>query len=253
MHQNNYWLRGFLSLSVFFTLSCSKIWVGSEKAQSHFIKNPDKLVQYSERSPFDGSYYPDVKKFYQLKPNYRCAFIAPVSVDLVKEALHLSSLPESTKKIRSEEAEEVARYMTEKLASSFKEYKDHPMKIVSKPGKGCLEMDIALTEVSPTNPAINLAASAAGVLVPGGGLTRVFGTGRVTMEGRVLDSSTQELFVEFRDSRRDKTSPFSVRDFQQYAHIRVTVEDWAQELAQLAATPLEVKVEGASFFTFNPF
>jgi|GEM_PF-5704883 len=42
--------------------------------------------------------------------------------------------------------------------------------------------------------------------------------------------------MAFKDRQIDKFLPFSLRDFQHYAHLRRSIDEWAEQVAELMAT-----------------
>jgi hypothetical protein len=154
---------------------------------------------------------------------------------------------------KREELREIGRYMTDRVRTVFKEYPNHPMKLVDVAGPHTLILELSLSEVIPTNVLLNVAGTAGGLFVPGGGAVNILAAGSVAMEARVIDGATGKELVEFKDREADKVAPFTFKDFQKYAHIRKAIDEWATEIAELAATPYEHKVDGGSPFTLNPF
>jgi Protein of unknown function (DUF3313) len=210
------------------------------------------MHRIGERSPFDWTWFADKDDFYRRKSSYRSLLIAPVTIAPSVVSLLKLSLPPKIFNEKVEELNEMARYMTEHLKMSVNNYPHHPLALVDTVGPDTLYLEMALTEVAATNVTINSIGSVAGFFVPGGGALKALASGRVAMEGRVSDALTQELFVEFADYRSDKRSLFSLRDFQRYAHVRVTISDWCDEMAELAATDYSHKVKGAWPITLNP-
>lgn len=88
--------------------------------------------------------------------------------------------------------------------------------------------------------------------VPGGGLIKVAGKGSVAIEGAVRDADTGEILFEFRDREGDKAAPFTVKDFQRFAHAQVAFDEWAKQLVELLATPVTHMVDDSLPFTLSP-
>jgi hypothetical protein len=88
--------------------------------------------------------------------------------------------------------------------------------------------------------------------MPGTGIIRLFGSDSIAIEGMVRDGRIGELLAAFRDREADKSAPISVRDYQMYAHIRRTLDDWADQLAELAGTVPTHQVKDALPFTLDP-
>jgi hypothetical protein len=113
-------------------------------------------------------------------------------------------------------------------------------------------LEIAITEISPNVPEVSAVATVAGFFLPGSGVIRLFGSGSIAIEGILRDGKTGDLLAEFRDREADKSAPISVRDYQMYAHIRRTLDDWADQLAELAGTVSSHQVKDSLPFTLDP-
>ena len=74
------------------------------------------------------------------------------------------------------------------------------------------------------------------------------------MEGyvEILDSDQLELWEEYKDQETDKTTIFSIKDFQKYSHIRNILDEWAMQIIELLTTPPSHKVRDSNAVTLNP-
>jgi hypothetical protein len=124
--------------------------------------------------------------------------------------------------------------------------------VQDQPTDDTLVLEIAVTEISPNVPEVSAVASIAGFFFPGSGIIRIFGSGSIAIEGILRDGKTGDLLAEFRDREADKSAPISVRDYQMYAHIRRSLDDWADQLAELAGTMSTHQVKDSLPFTLNP-
>jgi hypothetical protein len=257
----------------FFAVGAVVLWCGgcalvkARPAQdAGFLPNPDKLTEMSERAPFHASYIPDRERLEQLRQKYSKVHFEPVVTELAEEKLRKRDLPEFVIRNRIEEVRELASYFNGKVRMAFEEFDPSdvevnpagggPVKkfeVIDIPTQDCLVWQIAIIDISPNSPELNVAATAAGFFVPGTGAVRALGAGSIAIEGIVRDGATGDVLAEFRDREADKTAPVSIRDYQMYAHIRRVIDDWADQFAELAATPLSHKVEDSLPFTLNPF
>ncbi len=217
-----------------------------------------------ERAPFNASFVPDPEKLMKLKVLRTKIAVLPVVTSLAEEKINSQSLSVSVKEQRIADLRELADYFRNRIISAFTEYDGDGLSsegipvevrkftIVDEPTDDSFVWEIAITEISPNAPEVSILATVAGFLIPGGGTLRIFGTGSIAMEGIVRDGATGELLAEFRDRESDKSAPISVRDYQMYAHIRRTIDDWADQFAELAGTPNHHKVEDSLPFTLDP-
>ncbi len=206
-----------------------------------------------ERSPFHGSYLPNKDKYYALRAAYKNIYFSSVNTQYAEERVTKRSDNEERRHTRIDEIREMGRYMKDRFEMAMREYPGTPFQVVDTPGQQTLIVELALTEVSPTLTPLNIAGTVSGFLVPGSGVVRLLGSGSVSMEGIVRDGATNEILVEFKDREGDKNSAFSVKDFQQYAHVRASIDEWSQQFAELSATPADHQVKDSLPFTLRPF
>ena len=153
---------------------------------------------------------------------------------------------------RCAEVKKMAAYMQEQFQKEFA--KGCYYRVVTHPGPGTLELQMALVELKPTNVPGNVLSTGAGVVVPGANLVGSQLThGNIAFEAKLRNGANGELLAEYADRESDKLSLLSFRDYSQYAHARRAVQDWAHEMRVLATTPRNQKVSGAMRVTLNPF
>lgn len=217
-----------------------------------FLPKPEVVAERRERAPFNGYWVFDPEQYDSIRAQYGQVYVAPVDTAIVEKHIIETKPDERARMRRMEEVREVARYFSEKLRMMLKEKGSGSLKVAEQPGPETLELDLALVEVVPTNPGFSIAGAAAGFLVPGGGLIRLVGQGSVAIEGYVKDGTNGEVYEQFKDRETDKSSAFSVKDYQQFAHIRETVDDWAAQIVELLTTPSSKKVDDSLPFSINP-
>ena len=241
-----------LALLALYCSACELIKASPAK-DTGFLPHAELLTAMPERSPFNGSWYADRDKFYKMKGDYRHLLILPVRTDfLVSQTKQKVRSPEELQE-RAEEIEAMAAYMQQRFVQSLENRSDSNIKISEKDGPKTFVLELSLAELIPTEPAVNAVATAAGFFVPGGGAIRLAASGSIAMEAIVRDGVSGDILFEFKDRQVDKTSPFSIKDFQRYAHSRKTIDEWADIFAELIATSGDHKVEGASPLTLDPF
>ena len=245
-------------LSLVLFLSACSLLKARPAEHAGFLPKPELVVEMRERAPFNFYWVFDAKQYAELRKDYGQVYIAPIDTSVVKEIYLASSGSDKTKQARIQEAEELASYFRAKLKLSLKAILTKtetqiPVRIVDKPGPKTLSLKLALVQVVPTNPGVNLVGTAAGFFVPGGGLVKLAGEGSVAMEGFTAENEEQkDVLEQFKDRESHKASAFTVKDYQRYAHIRVAIDDWADQLATLLTTPSEVQVEDSLPLSLNP-
>ncbi len=238
------------------TISGCTVLKASPADNAGFVPKPELLAEKRERAPFNAYWVFNPDEYDKLRRDYAKVYIAPVDTSVVRAIYKSATGSEETKTMRIEEAEELANYFRERIKLNLKDSKStngRKMEVTEQPGPKTLSLKLALVQVVPTNPGVNLIGTAAGFFVPGGGLIKLVGEGSVAMEGYVAEESASlSLYEEFKDREGQKTSPFSLKDYQKYAHIRESIDEWAQQISLLLTTPSEYMVDDSSVISLNP-
>lgn len=220
---------------------------------SGFLPKSELLEEHRERAPFHGYWVYDAQEYEKLRDEYRKIYIAPIDLSPVIEQYKKRFGNPDRREDRISEAQELANYFREKLKIEFRNDPNRYFLVVDDPGPEVLSLRLALTHIVPTSPGVNIIGTVAGFLIPGGGLVRYAGEGSIAMEGYVAEEPSP-LFPleEFSDREGQKASPFTIKDYQLYAHIRLAIDEWAMQLKELLTTPHEHKVEGSNLVSINP-
>lgn len=243
-------IRFILLIAILFTTSCS-VLKASPLKETVFLPKPEVIKEDRKRAPFNGYWVADAKAYDELKRAYNKVYIAEVDIENAVKIYRKSKGDINTKLDRIEEVKELSKYFREKLRLALSAKAEMAPEVLDQPEDNSLHIHLALTQVIPTNPGVNLAGAAAGFFVPGGGLISYFGQGSVAMEGYVSDLP-KEVYEQYKDREGQKTSPFSVKDYQKYAHLRVAIDEWAMQIAELLTTDANVKVEDSYVVSLNP-
>ncbi|MCB0328103.1 MAG: hypothetical protein KDD70_00530 [Bdellovibrionales bacterium] len=223
-----------------------------------FLPKPELVKEQRDRAPFNGYWVFNPVEYEVLRKEYGKAYIAPIDIEVVRKSYLHSGGSEERKLQRIEEAEELAKYWRESIILMLQEksgdtHSFSPLKVVNEPGPGILTLRLALIEVTPTNPGVNIIGTAAGFLLPGAGFLKIAGEGSVAMEGFVHEVDPEvDTFEEYKDREGQKASFFSLKDYQQYAHIRSVIDDWSQQIVELLTTQHSVKVDDSNSVSLNP-
>lgn len=256
--------RLILGLAPLLLCSACSLFKARPAEDSGFLPYPDLLKPMPERAPFNAVYVPDPKRLEELRLRYPFISILPINTLPAEAKIRAKNLPPGVESSRIADLRELSAYFHTRLENAFSEYDgdglsedDTPISVRrftvrDEPSNDSLVLEIAITEISPNLPEVSAAATVAGVFIPGTGIIRLFGSGSIAIEGMVRDGRTGELLAAFRDREADKSAPISVRDYQMYAHIRRTMDDWADQLAELAGTVPTHQVKDSLPFTLDP-
>ncbi len=239
-------------LTLLILLAGCSVLKASPAPDSGFLPHGDQLAPLEERSPFHGTWFADRIGFYKLKKEYSKLVVMPVDTSYLESKIRALKISEERKIDRIEDLREIARYMQQRFRNAMLDYPSNPIKLVDHIEPQTLVFETAIVELNPTNPVVNTVGTAAGFFVPGGGLIKYAGKGSIAIESIIRDGDTGQSLVEFKDRQSDKAAPITVRDYQEFAHSRVAIDEWSETFAELAATPYEHRVRGPLPFTLNP-
>lgn len=248
--ENENMARLIILLSALILIGCGAI---RPPPMNSTLFHSSELKPVPQRVNFDGVWYANRMDFAKRKSSYKNIFIKPVNVYPAVESFQKQETDDEVLENRWEEYNEVARYAYLQFRNAITNFPNHPLKVVDEIGSDTLVMELALIEIKPIDPLYNAAASIGSFFIPGGGLVKVLNTSGATLEGQLWDATTGEELVEFRDRKTQKISPLSIRDYQQYGHVREAIDDWAESNAELLATPEDKKVTGRFFVRLSPF
>jgi hypothetical protein len=149
----------------------------------------------------------------------------------------------------------MAHYMQQEFKTAFRNDPYRRFQVVDVPQKDSLTLELALTELVPSNVALSVLEYA-----PYGGGTAVRVMERVTgaestvaFEARMKDSDTGATLAMFADRQVKKIRIIDFKSFTWYAHDQEIINEWAAQFVGLSnKRPGEV-IEGSSAFTLRPW
>ena len=149
----------------------------------------------------------------------------------------------------------MAQYMRDEFKTAFANDPSRHYQVVEAPQPDTLTLELALTELVPSNVALSILEYA-----PYGGGTAVKVMERATgaestvaFEARMKDSATGDNLAMFADRQVKKIRIIDLKAFAFYAHDRLIIREWAEQFVKLAnQRPGEV-IGGASPFTLSPW
>lgn len=219
-------------------LLCKSLIVGSLLPIGFTSQAQDSKPQESEArevSGFLGDYsglYPDPKngdlliyeKSKDTLKNYRKFIIDPVTVYLLPEA--------QDRGIDPDDLDRLARYFSDAITD---ELIGSGYEVVTEPGPGVLELEIAITNVEPTggkkNAALKAGATAASVAVAPGASLLVprLSIGKVGIEGDMIDSVSGERMVAFVTSKGGRRWFSGLKAYKKWGDIEAAFRSWAKD------------------------
>jgi hypothetical protein len=202
-------------------------------AQAQDSSKPQES-ESKEVSGFLGDYsglYPDPKngdlliyeKSKDILKNYRKFIIDPVTVYLLPGA--------ENRGIDPDDLDRLARYFEDAITDQLLE---SGYEVVTEPGPGVLELEIAITNVEPTggkkNAALKAGATAVSVVtVPGISLlVPRLSIGRAGIEGDMIDSVSGERMVAFVTGKGGRKWFSGLNAYKKWGDIEAAFRSWAK-------------------------
>ncbi len=121
---------------------------------------------------------------------------------------------------------ELADYAEEAFRRAFQDDPNHLFAVVSARGPSTLDLEVAVVELVPGRPALNVLTFAFTYLV--------FQRGGVAIEGRFRDATSGEIVATFADKEISKFYPVNINDLTSLGHPKAIVDAWAAQLVAVA-------------------
>jgi hypothetical protein len=222
-----------LSHCVYMSLIVGSLLLFGLTTQAQDSSKPEE-ADSKEVSGFLGDYsglYPDPKngdllvyeKNKDVLKNYRKFILDPVTVYLLPEA--------RDRGIDPDDLDRLARYFTDAITD---ELIGSGYEVVSDPGPGVLELQIAITNVEPTggkkNAALKAGTTAASVAVAPGASLLVprLSVGRIGIEGEGIDSVSGERMVAFVTGKGGRRWFSGFNAYKKWGDIEAAFRTWAK-------------------------
>ena len=237
------------SLAAVFSAGCATSSSGLKAKTvppSAFLDKGAALRPHREREPFNAVWVSP--KFEAVRGNYRGICIAPVTTQYLRAVDRPLVTALEGPKAKDRPVAQTAEIMRNEFSAAFRNAPGGRYQLVGGKGAGVLMLEMALVEMNPTNVVGNMVRYGA----PGGSAVAPATKGNIAIEGKLRDSMTGEVLMEFADNEQDKFSVVSLRDLSSYGHARASIKDWAKQFAELMRTPASHKVEDSSTVTLNP-
>jgi hypothetical protein len=194
---------------------------------------------------------PTVKTFHILwaKPKvnwdkFKKIHIAPVNMDYVRNMKWYEDLSMSSRD--PEGIRDLAEYTRRTFIEAHRKNRHkNALSVVDRPDAETFVLELAITEVVPTNAWLN----ALGYV----GIMMAVDKGSVAMEGRGRDGGTGEVVLKMADREKGKQSLVSVKDLTWHAHARAIIEEWAEQSVAIVNAEEYAVVQDSSWWDWRPW
>ncbi len=155
-----------------------------------------------------------------------------------------------------QDTQKIALYMRGKFRESFEKDPRKLYEVLNTPEPGSLTLEMALTELVPSNPvleAVSIAAPYGSGVVVQAAATESGAKATVAFEARVVDTDTGTVLVMAADREQGKVAPINLRGLTWYGEADLIIDEWAEQFVQVANKHPGEIVKAASTFTLKPW
>ena len=185
--------------------------------------------------------------------DYQTIYIKPVNTTYLMET---DSWKENFRQGHmKEDAQEIGRYMEDRFRAAFANDPDNQFRVVGYPEPGSVTLELALTELVPSNVALETLRYA-----PYGGgaaatvLSRATGAmSTVAFEAKVRDSKSGTVLAMFADRETQKFKFIDFKAVTWYGNAKNIIDEWAEQFVLVANQRPGQIVEEASTFSLKPW
>jgi len=205
----------------------------------------------SKKTPFDYLWHtgdPELAQQIRDQDAYEL-FVAPINLDYLPAQ-------DKEKKDYMKRAKIVAEHLRKAIVREVNGFEKGLIvaTAVEQPGEKGVTLELALTEVTPGNPATYAAAAA----VPLPGMSHAVdatGSPSLAFEGRYVANKDGRVLIEFADRRIPKIRPIDFNKFTKTSPLRDIANSWAGEIARLSQVKVNKsgELEGAGSFSLIPW
>lgn len=193
-----------------------------------------------------------VKAGIDWKP-YRSIYIKPVNTQYLMEANWWQQnfrRDDYMKDVRA-----VANYMQQQFIQAFRNDPNRRFQVLQAPKPGAITLELALTELVPSNVVLE-AAGYAPYFIGTGVKVVEKATGAkstVAFEARIVDSRTGAILAMAADREEAQIAPVNLKGLSWYGVANAIIDTWASQFVQIAnRRPGEV-IQDTSPFTLSPW
>jgi hypothetical protein len=185
--------------------------------------------------------------------DYQTIYIKPVNTSYLMET---DSWKENFRQGHmKEDAQELGRYMEDRFRGAFATGANNQFRVVGYPEPGSLTLELALTELVPSNVALETLRYA-----PYGGgaaatlLSRATGAmSTVAFEAKVRDSKSGTVVAMLADRETQKFKFVDFKALTWYGNAKNTIDEWADQFVLVVNKRPGQIVEEASTFSLKPW
>lgn len=260
----------FLCLSALLGTSligCSAM-KATEAKTTPFLAHSDELHPWPQHAPWDEVWPKDPSTVMARSETVRDIYISAVDTTYLNHTKDPSGIWVETYHVEPEDIQKMADLIRASFSEAIRSSStaETNLRLIETPHPHSLRLDIALVELRPTSVALNAAADAGGLLLPGSKLIEeaaavgaqaaggAIAAGTIAIEFRLVENSSNEVIAEAKDREEDPSSIIpNYRDFEKFGWSRETAQNWAKEFVLVFGSSSSTKVDDESHISVAPW
>ncbi len=127
---------------------------------------------------------------------------------------------------------EIAEYTHKAMEEAFRDYENTHFTLVDKPDEDTWIIEIALTEIVPSKPALHALGFVP--VLGSGAASSILNDPSAAIEARIRDGKTSEVVALMADREQPPLKPLDVQKFTWYGPAKVIIDEWAEQFAEVA-------------------
>ena len=199
---------------------------------SAFLPDHKLLEKQPNTFPFHYFYLKDDAR------QYDRVYIAPVDISQLRKTSGWAEFDKAMSGKFGTKMDDLTAYMQKAYRLAFqKEYANSKLQVIDAPVKepGTLVIETAIIAYCPTKAELNAVGAASGLFVPAVGtvVSKLFGTGSITIECRIKDAITGEIVSMYATTESDPKALFSATQLTWSSSARINIKQVAAYTAQV--------------------
>ena len=231
--------------------------IGASPApDSGFLEKSEKMAPHRARDPFDRSWVSENLDW----ASYDELYVAPVDTTHVL-AQSLWEKVNLRQHAVQDDIRELGSELRKRIVEAFRDDPKHHFQIVDDPnaiGERGVVLEVALVQLVPNKAGLGLLGLAAWaapleVGVPVGAVAAFADRGSVAFELRARDASTGDVIAMAADRETGAMRVIDLRSVTWYGNAHEIFGQWAQQMVDIANTPISEQVKHSRYFTLLPW
>ena len=169
--------------------------------------------------------------------DYTAIYIAPVNLSYIMKDNWWNQVSAASMVKIKKELPAVGEYMRNAFIKELRKVESKGgFKVVDNPGgAGTVTLELAITQLVPTEAELNYLGTAGDFFLPGSGLAAsMVSAGCVSFEGKLIDPAKGRLLLMVADRENDPAGLISLTSYTWYGSAEYNMDKWARQAAAMS-------------------